>query len=56
MLVVSFLLGLILRGDAYSYYLLRKINFNVPIRSSRNFNLLYLQFQCSVYANNDTFR
>ena len=40
LLSVSFLLGLV-RGDVYSDYLLRKINFNVPIRPSRNFNLLF---------------
>ena len=43
MLSVSFLPGLI-RGDVGSDYLLRKINFNIPIRPSRNFNLFNLQF------------
>ena len=54
MLSVSFLLGLT-HGNVYSDYLLRKINFNVPIRC-RNFNLLNLQFHRSAYANNDSFR
>ena len=55
MLSLSFLLSL-RRGYVYSDYLLRKINFNVSIRPSRNFNLLNLQFHRSVYANKDPFR
>lgn len=55
MLSIAFLLGLI-RGDVDSEYLLSKINFNVPTRLSRNFQLLNLKYHRSVYANNDSFR
>ena len=48
---VSFLLVLI-RGDVYSYYLSRKINFMVQLDL---FVILNFKFQCSVYANNDSF-
>lgn len=55
MLSISFLLGLI-RGDVDSEFLLGRINFCVPTRPTRNFQLLNLKYYRSVYANNDCFR
>lgn len=55
MLGISFLIGLI-HGDVNSEFLLGKINFNVPTRPTRNFQLLKIMYYRSVYANNDSFR
>lgn len=55
MLGITFLLGLI-RGEVNSQFLLGQINFNIPARTTRNFQLLRLSHNRSVYANNDSFR
>lgn len=55
MLNVSFVLNLI-NGDICSSYLLSNILLNVPNRPSRHYELLFIKYFTSNYANADPFR
>ena len=55
MINTLFILGLI-RADVYSEFLLSRLKFNVPVRPTRNFELLSLNYYRSDYENNDPFR
>lgn len=55
MLNVTFLLNLI-NGNLHSEFLLSKISFNVPHRSSRYYEFLIVKYFTTNYANSDPFR
>ena len=55
MMSTLFILGLI-RGHVDSEFLPSRVKFNVPPRSTRNFELLSLHYYRSDYENNDHFR
>lgn len=55
MLNITFLINLI-NGDVCSEFLLSRISFNVPLRPSRYFNIIQLQYFRVNYANSEPFR
>ena len=55
MMSTLFILELI-QSDVYSEFLFKRLKFKIPVRPTRNFELLALNYYRSDYKNNDSFR